>query len=93
MSLGSVPVIENVITQGNCDDTSPAPLRLLKQYKAPLIYVDNWYQLYQLLKEEAQLSLDEKVERRTAVIKWYSHFKRKMSQHFIQIIRQHFFSS
>ena len=92
MSLGSVPVIENVGTQGNCDTSSTSPLRLLKQYEAPVIYIKTWYELYQLLKEEAELTLDEKVERRTAVIKWYSNFKKSMSEHFIQVIKKKFFS-
>ncbi|PSN38594.1 Transmembrane protein 5 [Blattella germanica] len=93
MSLGSVPVIEDVRTEGSCDNSVNAPLRLLKEYEAPVIYVKNWYDLYELLKQESELTLEEKVERRTAVIKWYSNFKRSLSDSFIKVIKQKFFNS
>jgi hypothetical protein len=45
MAYGSVPVIEDVMTPGECG-VSPAskmyPLRLLKELEAPVIYVKNW---------------------------------------------------
>jgi hypothetical protein len=94
MSLGSIPVVEDVQTDGNCDTVSTmAPLRLLKQHDAPVIYVKSWYELYELLKEEAELTLEEKIERRTAVVNWYMNFKKNLSKHFIKIIRQTFFDT
>jgi hypothetical protein len=93
MSLGSVPVVENLQTDGNCDSVSTtAPLRLLKQFDAPITYVKSWYELFELLKQEAELTLEEKIERRTAVVKWYMDFKRNLSNYFIKIIKQKFFS-
>ncbi|XP_069693916.1 ribitol-5-phosphate xylosyltransferase 1-like [Periplaneta americana] len=92
MSLGSVPIIENVRTDGTCDNVSSlAPLRLLKQYDAPVIYVRSWYELFELLKQEAELTLEEKVDRRTAVVKWYMNFKSAMSKHFLNTIKKKFF--
>lgn len=92
MSLGSVPIIENLQTDGNCDTSDVAPLRLLKWYDAPVIYVKSWYELHELLKQEAELTLEEKVERRTNVVKWYKSFKRKLSTHFIKVIKHKFFA-
>jgi hypothetical protein len=92
MSLGSVPIIENLRTEGNCDTSDVAPLRLLKQYDAPVIYVKSWYELFDLLKREAQLTLAEKVQRRTNVVKWYTGFKRSLSNNFIKMIKHKFFA-
>ncbi|PNF28880.1 hypothetical protein B7P43_G03847 [Cryptotermes secundus] len=92
MTLGSVPIIENLRTDGNCDTSDVAPLRLLKRYDAPVIYVKSWYELHELLKQEAELTLEEKVERRTNVVKWYNSFKRKLSNHFIKVIKHKFFA-
>jgi hypothetical protein len=93
MSLGSVPVVEDLRTDGNCDVSAAAPLRLLKQYDAPITYVKSWYELSELLKKEAELTLEEKIERRTAVVNWYKSFKRNLSNHFIKVIKQNFFSA
>jgi hypothetical protein len=93
MSLGSVPVVEDVQTDGNCDTVSTvAPLRLLKQHDAPVIYVKSWYELFELLKAEAELTLEEKIERRTAVVNWYMNFKKNLSNNFIKVIRKQFFA-
>lgn len=94
MSLGSVPVIEDVQTDGNCDTVSEkTPLRLLKHGYAPVIYVKSWYELFELLKEETKLTLEEKIERRTAVVNWYVNFKKNLGKHFIEIIKQTFFNA
>jgi hypothetical protein len=93
MSLGSVPVVEDLRTDGNCDASASAPLRLLKQYGAPVTYMKNWYELPELLKKEAELTLEEKIERRTAIVNWYRSFKRNLSNHFIKVIKQKFFAT
>ncbi|KAK3927048.1 Ribitol-5-phosphate xylosyltransferase 1 [Frankliniella fusca] len=71
LALGSIPVVENVVTHGSCDHTLPnAPLRLLKKYKAPLILVKNWRELHEVLLVESQRTLAQKVERRLAAVRW-----------------------
>ncbi|XP_022659656.1 UDP-D-xylose:ribitol-5-phosphate beta1,4-xylosyltransferase-like isoform X2 [Varroa destructor] len=66
LALGSVPVIEDKTTPGLCQ--SP-PLRLLKKYRAPVIYVKDWAtDLPRILGQEAALSLKEKIERRVALV-------------------------
>lgn len=91
LSLGSVPVVEDVVTPGNCDSSLISPLRLLKKYEAPLIYVKNWHELPFLLQHEAQLTLEEKVERRIHIAEWYKSFKINIAKHFVSTIRKKFF--
>jgi hypothetical protein len=93
MSLGSVPVVEDLRTDGNCDVSAAAPLRLLKQYGAPITYMKSWYELSEILKKEAELTLEEKIERRTALVNWYKSFKWNLSNHFINVIKQKFFAT
>lgn len=64
-SYGSVPVIEDVRTEGNCSST---PLQLLKYYNAPFIYIKSWNELPGLLEGEKRLSLKEKVRRREKLV-------------------------
>jgi len=93
-SLGSIPVVEDVVTPGGCDNRSKTtPLRLLKQHNAPMILIKNWADLPGLLKQQSQLSLAEKVDRRVAAVKWYADFKRKMKAEFIRILLEVFLSS
>ncbi|XP_071438816.1 ribitol-5-phosphate xylosyltransferase 1-like [Hetaerina americana] len=92
LSLGSTPVVEDVVTPGNCDhNLNVAPLRLLKDHGAPLIYIKNWSDLPGLLSEERQLTLDEKVQRRVTTILWYKHFKNTMKDFLIGVVSKVFF--
>ncbi|KAK7862902.1 hypothetical protein R5R35_002454 [Gryllus longicercus] len=91
MSMGSVPVIEDVVTPGSCDRSNKSPLRLLKKHKAPVIYIKSWYSLPELLQRESRLSLSSKVERRRNVVEWYRRFKAKLSNEFIHTIENKFF--
>ncbi|XP_047103179.1 ribitol-5-phosphate xylosyltransferase 1-like [Schistocerca piceifrons] len=90
MSLGSVPVVEDVVTPGNCDTSADSPLRLLKQYGAPIIYVKSWHQLHIVLHQESQLTIEEKAARRIQVTEWYTNFKTHMSASFVQVIEKKF---
>ncbi|XP_049844449.1 ribitol-5-phosphate xylosyltransferase 1-like [Schistocerca gregaria] len=90
MSLGSVPVVEDVVTPGNCDTSADSPLRLLKQYGAPIIYVKSWHQLHIVLHQESQLTVEEKAARRIQVTEWYKNFKTHMSASFVQVIEKKF---
>lgn len=91
LSLGTVPVVEDVVTPGNCDTQNNAPLRLLKEYKAPVIFIKNWNDLDLILKMENEMTLEKKVERRKKTITWYHEFKEKMKKRFIEAIKKHFF--
>ncbi|KAK6635929.1 hypothetical protein RUM44_001183 [Polyplax serrata] len=92
LSLGTVPVVEDVATSKDCDvENSQTPLRLLKEYNAPLIYVKNWTDLNRILDTEEKLSLEKKIERRKKVFNWYEEFKVKMKNRFVQVIKKNFF--
>jgi hypothetical protein len=90
--MGSVPVVEDVVTPGSCDRvTLHSPLRLLKSYSAPLIYLKDWAQLPAILKQDSLLPYKKKVKRRTEIVLWYKNFKNSMSDKFTNIISQKFF--
>nr|CAD7456783.1 unnamed protein product [Timema tahoe] len=92
MSLGSVPVVEEVVTPGHCDHNSfNSPLRLLKEYGAPVYYIKDWRGLPTLIQHDAQLTLEEKIERRISVIQWYKGFKDTMKRKFVGVVKNKFF--
>ena len=97
MAYGSVPIIEDKSTRGNCGTKDSnnvlrsTPLRLLKQYNAPVIYVDDWKELPTILQKEKRLTLDDLVRRRKNIIKWYSDFRDIMKDKFLWVIRKRFF--
>ncbi|KAK0050233.1 transmembrane protein 5 [Biomphalaria pfeifferi] len=100
MSLGSVPVIEDVLTPGLCQARSgdshflTSPLRLLKEFNAPVIYVKNWTQeIDLLLHKEATLSDLERKMRRKTLVEWYSGFKMRMRDRLVNILLSTFFTS
>lgn len=93
MSLGSVPVVENVMTPGICSASKvlagapPPPLRLLKSYNAPLIYINDWGQLPDIISKELKMSLEEKIERRMHMIQWYENFKLHLRENFLSVLK------
>nr|XP_033774460.1 ribitol-5-phosphate xylosyltransferase 1 [Geotrypetes seraphini]XP_033774461.1 ribitol-5-phosphate xylosyltransferase 1 [Geotrypetes seraphini] len=92
-SYGSVPVVEDIMTLGNCGNSSlhhKAPLRLLKSMGAPFIFIKNWKELPSILEKEKNLSLQEKIQRRKKLIEWYQHFKAQMKQKFIKVLETSF---
>ncbi|KAK3601759.1 hypothetical protein CHS0354_016123 [Potamilus streckersoni] len=95
LSLGSVPVIEDVMTPGICGK-SPAsnvyPLRLLKEFKAPVIYIKNWNDLPNMLETEKSLNHSYIARRRKNVLLWYESFKSKLRDRFVNVIRERFFN-
>lgn len=94
LALGSIPVVEDVVTPGTCDRLSTnSPLRLLKMYDAPLILIKTWKDLQNVLYEESQHTLGYKVERRLAAVRWYADFKRKIKQKFIKVLLKKFRST
>jgi hypothetical protein len=57
---------------------SNVPLRILKEEKAPLIYIKDWRDLRSVLSNEMKLSIEEKIKRRKELMLWYENFKSKM---------------
>uniref|UniRef100_T1ISL1 Exostosin GT47 domain-containing protein n=1 Tax=Strigamia maritima TaxID=126957 RepID=T1ISL1_STRMM len=83
LSLGSIPVVEDVMTSGICGSqeyyrghvTVPAaPLRLFKYYDAPIIYFSNIDELWTILEKESLISPAEKIKRRKNAIDWVFMF-------------------
>ena len=99
LSLGSVPVVENIMTEGRCGSSKissklhsvPSPLRLLKSHGAPLIYVSDWKELNVVLNREKTLSVMDIVHRRKNILNWYTSFRRKMESYFVSTIKKVFF--
>ncbi|XP_013378733.1 UDP-D-xylose:ribitol-5-phosphate beta1,4-xylosyltransferase [Lingula anatina] len=96
LSMGSVPVVEDVMTPGNCGKSKVshnAPLQLLKEHDAPVIYVKKWEELPDILKAEQKMSISKVIERRTRVLNWYKEFLLKTEEYFVGILKDRFFSS
>lgn len=96
LSYGSIPVIEDVLTPGNCGNSSgfsvSAPHRLLKSEKAPVIFIKDWQkELPTILDKEAKMTLEQKSKRRKDVLLWYENFKAKMRKRFVSVIQEKFF--
>ncbi|KAM6146157.1 ribitol-5-phosphate xylosyltransferase 1 isoform 2-T2 [Phoenicopterus ruber ruber] len=95
-SYGSLPVIEDVMTPGDCGNSSmyhSAPLQLLKTMGAPFIFIKNWKELPAVLEKEKKMSLQEKIQRRKKLIEWYRNFKAWMRQKFINTLENSFLPS
>ncbi|XP_015928548.1 ribitol-5-phosphate xylosyltransferase 1 [Parasteatoda tepidariorum] len=88
MAFGSIPVVENVMTPGMCGGPK-SPLRLLKAFNAPLIYINDWSELPYLISQELRMTLEEKVKRRIKIIEWYENFKLHLRNQLISIIKDH----
>ncbi|KAL5014767.1 hypothetical protein ScPMuIL_009037, partial [Solemya velum] len=95
MSYGSLPVIEDNMTPGNCGISkisNMVPLRLLKEEKAPVIYIKDWKDLAGILSKEMSLSHEEKVQRRKNIVQWYENFKSGMRDRLVNVLQQRFFN-
>ena len=93
MSYGSIPVIEDVMTVGECGARSSSklfPLRVLKESGAPVFYVKDWHQLPELLQSVSDDSL-QIVERRRLVVLWYRNFKSSLQDHMVKVLESRFF--
>ncbi|OCT87515.1 hypothetical protein XELAEV_18021209mg [Xenopus laevis] len=92
-SYGSVPVVEDVMTPGNCGNSSMstnAPLNLLKSMGAPFIFIKSWTELPAILEQEKSMTYQEKVQRRATVIKWYQMFRIQLKEKFLRILKERF---
>ena len=91
MSLGSIPVVEDVMTGGQCGTDHKVALRLLKKYKAPVEYIKNFKELPQIVEKYQRMPLDELVKRREQILLWYIKFKESLRDHFVNVIKKKFF--
>lgn len=90
-SYGSVPVIEDVMTPGNCGKEGDlSPLYILKKYKAPFIFIKNWAELPKVIESEKLMSQYELADRRKMIISWYKKFKDQLKIHFVQTLIKKF---
>lgn len=92
ISLGSVPVVENQMTPGLCGDDiegilAPSPLRLLKTLNAPLIYINDWSELPNVIAKELNMPLQEKINRRIRLVQWYENFKMYFKEQLLSVIK------
>lgn len=91
MTFGSVPVVENVMTPGLCGDSkavqASSPLRLLKSLNAPIIYINDWSELPDLISKELKMSLQEKINRRIKLVQWYENFKLHFREQLLSVIK------
>ncbi|XP_034259576.1 ribitol-5-phosphate xylosyltransferase 1 isoform X3 [Pantherophis guttatus] len=92
-SFGSVPVVEDVMTPGNCGNSSVhhrAPLQLLKTMGAPFIFIKDWKELPTVLEKEQNMTLQQKIQRRKILMEWYQQFKAQMRQKFVSTLEKAF---
>lgn len=90
LAFGSALIVEENLNhikgkKSNCDQKNV--YRLLKRYNAPFKYIKNWTQeLPTILKQELNLSPEEKASRRINHVRWYSDFKLKLQEQFLKVI-------
>ncbi|KAH8031869.1 hypothetical protein HPB51_021058 [Rhipicephalus microplus] len=78
LEFGSLPVLEDRTVSPGCAsaDDANGTFRLLKKHKAPLVFVKNWtLELMPVLEREITMKPQERVDRRQAIVSWYSSFK------------------
>ncbi|KAJ6651405.1 hypothetical protein lerEdw1_020978 [Lerista edwardsae] len=94
-AFGSVPVVEDIMTPGNCGNSSryhSAPLQLLKTMGAPFIFIKSWQELPAVLEKEQNMTLQQKIQRRKKIMEWYRQFKAQLRQKFINTLKNSFLS-
>uniref|UniRef100_A0A8D0DRR6 Ribitol xylosyltransferase 1 n=1 Tax=Salvator merianae TaxID=96440 RepID=A0A8D0DRR6_SALMN len=92
-SFGSIPVVEDTMTPGNCGNSSvslSAPLQLLKTMGAPFIFIKSWKELPAILEKEQNMTLQDKIQRRKTLMEWYRQFKAQMKQKIIRTLENAF---
>jgi hypothetical protein len=80
-------LLRNVTSNGTTERLS-VPLRLLKRYNAPFIFVKSWDELPDIIRRELRLFLPEIVQRRKRLVDWYEHFKQEIQEHFLDVLDQ-----
>lgn len=68
------------------------PLRLLKEFDAPVIYVKDWNtDLQDIIRREAAMSSADRTARRQALLQWYASFLAKMQHRLVSVLEEKFF--
>lgn len=97
MELGSIPVVEDVMTEGSCamiNQTFRSPYRLLKEYNIPIIYLKDWKkELPEIVEKFKAMKQETKVRLRINLIRWYVDFKAAMLDKFLTIVENQFFKT
>lgn len=69
-----------------------APLRLLKEFEAPVIFVKDWRtDLNLVFKKELEMSDHDLIRRRERVVQWYEKFKSHMKERLVNVLLEKFF--
>ena len=94
MSYGSIPVLEDIVTNDQCSTETnqniEAPYRLLKEHNAPVIFVNHWSELSNLIENDLLLSQEEIIERRKNILDWYELFRYKIREQFLDVLKDSF---
>nr|XP_014272997.1 UDP-D-xylose:ribitol-5-phosphate beta1,4-xylosyltransferase-like isoform X3 [Halyomorpha halys] len=86
-ALGSIPIIEDNMTPGLC----VSPLRLLKKFNPPFIFVKSWKTLHEVLQTD-NFNFENIIEQRIKLLLWYDIFKKNIVTYFLNILKESFFS-
>ena len=97
LELGSIPLVSNEVTSkckvrvtAGKENMAP-PYRILKMYKAPVIYVDNWEQDIDAIMHDFRRLTDKQVAAwRCKMFTWYTDFKLQLKQKFVDDIKRLF---
>lgn len=100
MSYGSVPVIEDRSTSFSCggwskfkgSSATSGVFRLLKKYQAPVIFINDWRKLPELLQIESKMSRDKVIARRKEIVEWYRKFRRQMRDRLVNVVQRNMVS-
>lgn len=87
LELGSIPIVEDSMTPGLC----VSPLRLLKKFNPPFLFVKNWNNLHGVLQTD-NLNFKNIIEQRIQLLLWYDIFKKNIATYFINILKESFFN-
>eukprot|EP00052_Salpingoeca_macrocollata_P011711 m.90516 g.90516 ORF g.90516 m.90516 type:complete len:394 (+) comp18169_c0_seq2:50-1231(+) len=87
LACGSIPIVEDVIQPATCTHD---PLRLMKHFHAPFLYVRKWTELPALLAKRRALAPEQQQKEREHAVAWYEWFKQQMRQRFLEVLAYHF---
>ena len=94
LSYGSVPIIKDVIRRHPCFKKgglhNGSFFTLLKQSKAPVIFIKRWEDLVPVFQKESFLSQEMVVMRRKIILDWYQTFREQQKENFLNSLRKHF---
>ena len=66
------------------------PIKVLKAFNGPFIYVKDWKELPRMIENEMHLTHQEVVERREKLLTWYKTFKEAVRDKFVDVVQNKF---